>query len=179
MMAAMFAGVRSGVLLGLPFRLGLAAAVAAVAADQALKAWLLWGFDLAGRGRVAVAPFVDLALAWNTGISFGMVQESGPLGQALLAAFKLAAVVVLTVWLMRTRSRLTGTALGLIIGGAVGNMIDRAVYGAVMDFVLFHAEVAGRTFDWYVFNLADAAIVAGVAALIHESLFMSGAAKPP
>ena len=161
------------------FRLGAAVAVAAAAVDQAVKVWLLWGFGLGDRGRVAVAPFVDLVLAWNTGISYGMFRESGPLGQAMLLAFKLAAVVVLTVWLMRTRSRLTAAALGLIIGGAVGNMIDRAVYGAVMDFVLFHAEVAGRTFDWYVFNLADAAIVAGVAALIHESLFMPGAAKPP
>lgn len=162
-----------------PFRLGIALAVAAAALDQALKAWLLVGFDLAARGRVAVAPFVDLVLTWNTGISYGMFQESGPLGQALLLAFKLAAVVVLTVWLTRTRSRLTGIALGLIIGGAVGNMIDRVVHDAVMDFVLLHATVAGRTFYWYVFNLADAAIVAGVALLIHESLFMPGAAKAP
>lgn len=164
---------------GAPFRLGVALAVAAVALDQAVKAWLLWGFDLGARGRVAVAPFVDLVLAWNTGISYGMFQESGPLGQALLLAFKVAAVVVLTVWLTRTRSRRTAIALGLIIGGAVANLIDRAAYGAVMDFVLLHATVAGRTFYWYVFNLADAAIVAGVAALIHESVFVPGAAKAP
>ena len=166
-------------LRGAPFRLGLAVAVAAVAADQALKAWLLWGYGLGGRGRVALGPFVDLVLAWNTGISYGLFQESGPLGQALLFAFKLAAVVVLAVWLMRARSRLTGVSLGLIVGGAVGNMIDHELYGAVMDFVLLHATVAGRTYHWYVFNLADAAIVAGVIGLIHESLFVTGAAKAP
>ena len=171
--------VMASIFTGVPFRLGLAAAVTVAAVDQAVKAWLLWGFELGGRGQVAVAPLVDLVLAWNTGISYGMFQESGPLGQALLLAFKLAAVVVLSVWLMRTRSRLTGAALGLIIGGAVGNMVDRALYGAVVDFVLLHATVGGRTFYWYVFNLADAAIVAGVAGLIYESLFMPGAAKAP
>jgi signal peptidase II len=162
-----------------PFRVGLALAVAAAAVDQAVKAWLLYGFGLSEHSRVPVAPFVDLVLAWNTGISYGLFQQSGPVWQAVLLAFKLAAVVLLMVWLARTRSHLVGASLGLIVGGAVGNVIDRALHGAVMDFVLFHVNGPTWTFQWYVFNLADAAIVAGVAGLIYDSLFMQGAAKVP
>jgi signal peptidase II len=164
---------------GAPFRLGLALAAAAVAIDQAVKAWLLYGFGLTEHSRVPVAPLVDLVLAWNTGISYGLFQQSGPLSQAVLLAFRLAAVVLLMVWLVRTRSRLVGASLGLIVGGAVGNVIDRALHGAVMDFVLLHVSGPTWTFQWYVFNLADAAIVAGVTGLIYESLFMQGAAKVP
>jgi signal peptidase II len=87
--------------------------------------------------------------------------------------------VLLGLWLFRTRSRLPGVALGLIIGGAVGNAIDRAAHGAVMDFVLFHITAATWTFQWYVFNLADVAIVAGVIVLLYESLFAGDAAKAP
>jgi signal peptidase II len=83
------------------------------------------------------------------------------------------------VWLARTRSRLVGASLGLIVGGAVGNVADRALHGAVMDFVLFHVSGATWAFQWYVFNLADAAIVAGVTGLIYESLFLQSAAKVP
>jgi len=83
------------------------------------------------------------------------------------------------IWLARTHSRLAGLALGLIVGGAIGNAIDRAAYGAVMDFVLFHITAATWTFQWYVFNLADTAIVAGVIGLVYESLFLQDAAKVP
>ena len=162
-----------------PFRLGLAAAVATAAIDQAVKLWLLYGFGLTGRGRVPVTSFLDLVLAWNTGISSGWFQEAGPLWQWVLLSFKAAAVVLLLIWLMRTRSRLAGVALGLIVGGAIGNAIDRAVHGAVMDFVLFHITAPTWTFQWYVFNLADAAIVAGVIGLVYESLFLQDTAKAP
>ena len=74
---------------------------------------------------------------------------------------------------------MTALALGLIIGGAIGNAIDRLAYGAVADFVLFHATFGGSRFDWYVFNLADAAIVAGVIGLLYESLIGERAAKAP
>ena len=87
---------------------------------------------------MALTPFLDIVLAWNTGISYGLFREAGPLGQWALFALKLVAVVLLALWLARTGSRLSGLALGLIIGGAVGNAIDRVVHGAVMDFVLFH-----------------------------------------
>jgi len=164
---------------GATFRLGVMVALATAAADQAVKLWLLHGFDLPGRGRVALAPFLDLVLAWNTGISYGLFQQTGPLGQWALFALKVVAVVLLAMWLARTHSRLSAVALGLIIGGAIGNAVDRLVHGAVMDFVLFHLTAATWSFQWYVFNLADAAIVAGVVGLLYESLFAGDAAKAP
>jgi len=162
-----------------PFRLGVAAAVAAAAVDQAVKLWLLYGFGLTGRARVPVTPFLDLVLAWNTGISYGLFQESGPLWQWVLLGLKVTAVALLLIWLAQTRSRLAGVALGLIMGGAIGNAIDRAMHGAVMDFVLFHITAPTWTFQWYVFNIADAAIVAGVIGLVCESLFLQDTAKVP
>jgi signal peptidase II len=164
---------------GATFRLGIAVALLTAAADQAAKLWLLHDFDLPGRGRVALTPFLDLVLAWNTGISYGLFQQTGPLGQWALFALKVVAVVLLAIWLARTGSRLSAVALGLIIGGAIGNAIDRLVHGAVMDFVLFHIAAATWSFQWYVFNLADAAIVAGVVGLLYESLFAGDAAKAP
>ena len=166
-------------LVGAPFRLGLAVAAAAAALDQAVKLWLLYGFGLTGADRVALTPFLDLVLAWNTGISFSLFRQAGPLGQWVLFALKVIAVALVVIWLARTRSRLVAVALGLIVGGALGNAIDRVVYGAVMDFVLFHITAATWTFHWYVFNLADAAIVAGVIGLVYESLFLQDAAKVP
>jgi signal peptidase II len=162
-----------------PLRLGLVAAVAAAVADQALKLWLLYGFGLPERGRVPVTSFLDLVLAWNTGISYGLFQNTGPLWQWVLLGLKATAVALLLVWLARTSSRLAGIALGLILGGAVGNAIDRAAHGAVMDFVLFHLSAPTWTFQWYVFNLADAAIVAGVIGLVYETLFLQDTAKLP
>jgi signal peptidase II len=158
---------------------GLAVAVIACVFDQAIKLWLLFAFDLATKGRVALAPFVDLVLTWNTGISYGWFQQDGASGQWLLLAFKAAAVALLWIWLARVSSRLSALAIGLIIGGAVGNAIDRLAYGAVADFVLLHIETAGWRFHWYVFNLADVAIVAGVAVLLYESLWGERAAKAP
>jgi signal peptidase II len=162
-----------------PLLLGLVSALAATAADQAAKLWLLHGFGLTERGRVPVTSFLDLVLAWNTGISYGLFQDVGPLWQWVLLALKAIAVALLVVWLARTRSRLAGVALGLILGGAIGNAIDRALHGAVMDFVLFHINAATWTFQWYVFNLADAAIVVGVSGLVYETLFLQDTAKLP
>jgi signal peptidase II len=164
---------------GRPFRLGLATAAAAAVADQAVKVWLLYGFGLTERSRIPVTPFLDVVLAWNTGISYGLFQQSGPLWQGALLAFKTVAVVLLLVWLARVRSHLAGLSLGLIVGGAIGNAVDRALHGAVMDFVLLHVAGPTWTFEWYVFNLADAAIVAGVVGLVYESLFVQNAAKAP
>ncbi len=155
--------------------------VAAVIAvlDQASKLWVLFVFDLPSKGRVEVMPFVELAMTWNRGISYGWFQQEGALGQAALVAVMAIAVVLLWIWLARAESRLAAVALGLVIGGAIGNAIDRILYGAVADFVLLYAETATRRFDWYVFNLADVAIVAGVAGLLYESLIGSRAAKAP
>lgn len=160
-------------------RSGLIAAAAALILDQASKLWLLNVFELGRRGAVAVTPFFDLVLAWNTGISYGWFQNSGPLGQGILLAIKVVAVIALAIWMAKSATRLATIGLGLIIGGAIGNGIDRLAYGAVVDFALFHIEIGGKTYNWYVFNLADAAIVAGVAALLYDSFVSPSAAKRP
>jgi signal peptidase II len=160
-------------------RLGLLVALAALVADQASKLWLLYVFDLGVRGDIALTPFFALTLVWNTGISYGLFPQDGTAGQWVLFAIKLAAVVMLWIWLARANSRLIAVALGLIIGGALGNAVDRVAHGAVVDFALFHITTATFQFNWYVFNLADVAIVAGVAAVLYDSLLRSDAAKAP
>jgi signal peptidase II len=160
-------------------RAGLFAAVTVLALDQASKLWLVRVFDIGHRGAVKVTPFFDLVLAWNTGISYGWFQNESAAGQAILLAVKAVAVIILAVWMARSRTLIATIALGLIIGGAIGNAIDRFAYGAVVDFALFHVQIGGNTFNWYVFNLADVAIVAGVAALLYDSFLGIPAAKAP
>ena len=160
-------------------RFGVVVALIVCAIDQASKLWLLNVFDLANRGIVHVTPFLDFVLTWNTGISYGLFPQESDLGRYVLLALKAAAVLVLWGWLARAELRLTALALGLIIGGAFGNAIDRVAYGAVADFVLFHVTTGNFNFRWYVFNLADAAIVAGVIGLLYESFFVGNAAKAP
>jgi signal peptidase II len=146
-------------------RPGIIAAIVVLALDQASKLWLLNVFDIAHRGAVKLTPFFDLVLAWNVQIS--------------LMVIKAVAVIVLGVWMAWSRTLIATVALGLIIGGAVGNAIDRLAYGAVVDFALFHVQFGEKTYNWYVFNLADAAIVAGVAALLYDSFLGVPAAKAP
>jgi signal peptidase II len=177
-MARSAATPRPQLLLSGPFtRLGLLSALLVAALDQAVKLWLLFVYELGSKSPVRLAPVLDLVLTRNTGISYGWFQQEGPLGQWALLALKAIAVALLCIWLARAGSRLTAVALGLIIGGAIGNAIDRLAYGAVVDFVFFH--IPSWNFDWYVFNLADAAIVAGVIGLLYESLFPGRAAKAP
>ncbi|HEX3501802.1 MAG TPA: signal peptidase II [Xanthobacteraceae bacterium] len=149
------------------------------AVDQAVKFWLLYAVHVADSGAIALNPFVEIVLAWNTGISYGLFPQQTTVGVWGLFAFKVLAVVFLWLWLTRAQTRLTAAALGLIIGGAVGNALDRLHWPGVMDFVLFHVETASFSLRWYVFNLADVAIVAGVVGLLYESLFGRGAAKVP
>jgi len=161
-------------------RIGLASAALSLLADQVAKVWLLHVFDIASRGAVSLTPFFDLVLTWNRGISYGWFQTETASGQLVLLAIKIAAVIGLGFWLIRAQSKLAAVALGLIIGGAIGNAIDRLTYGAVMDFALFHVQIAGKDREWYVFNLADVAIVAGVIGLLYDSLLApSAAAKAP
>lgn len=155
---------------------GLLVAVIAAAADQVAKFGLLSALQ---HGPIALGPCVSLVLTWNTGISYGLFPQNGAFGPWALLAFKVVAVVLLWVWLTRAPSRLTALALGLIIGGAIGNAVDRLHWPGVMDFVLFHVETASWSFRWYVFNLADVAIVAGVVGLLYESLRGGSAAKAP
>jgi signal peptidase II len=160
-------------------RPGIIAAVAVLALDQASKLWLLYGFDIVHRGGMRVTSFFDLVLAWNVGISFGWFQNDSPTAQIVLMLVKAVAVIVLAIWMARSRTLLATVALGMIIGGAIGNAIDRFAYGAVVDFALFHLQIGGNTYNWYVFNLADVAIVAGVAALLYDSFLAVPAAKAP
>jgi signal peptidase II len=160
-------------------RTGLLAALAVLALDQASKLWLLFVFDIGHRDAVRVAPFFDLVLAWNTGISYGWFQNESAVGQLSLTAVKAIAVIVLAIWMARSNAWIVTLALGMIIGGAIGNAIDRFAYGAVVDFALFHLQIGGKTYNWYVFNLADCAIVAGVAALLYDSFVGGVAAKAP
>ena len=160
-------------------RLGLIAAAIVCAFDQGSKLWLMFSFDLANKGLVHLTSFLAFVLTWNPGISYGLFPQDTDFGRYTLLALKTGAVVILWVWLARAETKLTALALGLIIGGAFGNAIDRFAYGAVMDFVLFHIDTDSIKFAWYVFNLADAAIVAGVIGLLYESLFGGHAAKAP
>jgi signal peptidase II len=162
-----------------PLRSGLLAAVVTLFIDQASKAWLLHVFDIAHRGTVRVTSFFDLVLAWNIGISFGLLQNDSQAAQLALMTVKVLAVIALGIWMTRSQTRMAAVALGLIIGGAVGNGIDRLAYGAVVDFALFHLQLRENTYDWYVFNLADAAIVAGVIALLYDSFLGVPAVKVP
>jgi signal peptidase II len=164
---------------GVTLRPGVIAGLAVLVLDQASKLWLLNVFDIARRGVVKVTPFFDLVLAWNVGISFGWFQSDSQLAQISLMIIKAAAVIVLAIWMAWSRTLIATVALGLIIGGAIGNAIDRFAYGAVVDFALFHVQIGGNTFNWYVFNIADVAIVAGVAALLYESFLGVPAAKAP
>ena len=147
-----------------PRLLGLVAALAAFAIDQVHKTWMLDVFDIEARRRVVVTPFLDLVIAWNPGVSYSLLRADSPLGRAALIALTGAATLALAVWLWRAPSRLTAGALGLIIGGALGNLADRLTHGAVADFFLFHVG----DFSWYVFNIADIAITAGVALLLLD-----------
>ena len=162
-----------------PLRSGIIAAITTLLVDQASKLWLLYVFDIGHRGTVRVTSFFDLVLAWNIGISFGLLQNDGQFAQIALMLVKALAVIALAVWMARSRTLLATIALGLIIGGAIGNAIDRFAYGAVVDFALFHVQIGEKTFNWYVFNLADIAIVAGVAALLYDSFWGIPAVKAP
>ncbi len=147
-------------------RIGLIAALGALLVDQGSKLWLLRVFDLPDRQPVRLAPVLDLVMTWNRGVSYSLLWADGETGRWLLIAGTLAATGLLAYWLARARSVLTGLALGLLIGGALGNVVDRVAYGAVADFIFFHVG----SFRWYIFNGADCAIVIGVGFLLLELL---------
>jgi signal peptidase II len=151
-----------------PARLGFPIALITLVLDQGSKLYLLFGYDLPVREPLALAPFLDLMVVWNRGISYGLLQQDTELGRWVLLGISVAAAVGLSVWMARATSLLLAAALGLIVGGALGNAVDRIAYGAVFDFVHFHVG----SFSWYVFNIADAAIVAGVVGLVYDTLFL-------
>lgn len=147
-------------------RLGLLIAVPIVVFDQLTKWWVL--ADLMDPPQaVAVTSFFNLVLVWNRGVSFGLFDSDSHWGPIVLSAFALAISVVLVVWLRRVGSRLPAVAIGMVLGGAIGNVIDRMRYGAVVDFLDFHAF----GYHWPAFNVADSAISIGVGLLLYDGLF--------
>jgi lipoprotein signal peptidase len=152
-------------------RLGLPVAGGLLIADQASKWWILEVARLPEVQHIpllAAGPFgLDLTMVWNRGVTFGLLAGDGPWHRFALALLAAAIAAFLLRWMARAENRLTAAALGAVVGGAVGNVIDRIRFGAVVDFVDAHAW----GWHWYVFNLADAAIVCGVAALVADALF--------
>ena len=146
-------------------RLGVAVALLVLTADQASKYWILNVLRLPELGQVRLLPVLDLTMVWNRGVTFGLLAGLGAWGSAALAVLALCVVAALGWWLRRAETRLAAIALGCIAGGAVGNVIDRVRFGAVVDFIRAHVGV----WSWPVFNLADSAIVCGVAALVIGS----------
>ncbi len=151
--------------------LGLAVAVLLLAADQASKWWILEVLRLPEARHVPLlelGPFgLDFSMVWNRGVTFGLLSGDGPWNHLVLALLAAAIALVLLRWLARAETLAVAVALGAVIGGAVGNVLDRLRFGAVVDFVDAHAW----GWHWYVFNIADAGIVCGVAALIADALF--------
>jgi len=145
--------------------LGVAAALVVLAADQASKWWILNVVDLPAIGQIVVLPVLNLTMVWNRGVTFGLLTGFGEWSYLMLAGVAICVVAALGVWLWRAESRLAAIALGAIAGGAIGNVIDRLRFGAVVDFIDAHVGI----WHWYVFNLADAAIVCGVIALVIDS----------
>jgi signal peptidase II len=152
-----------------PREVGLIAAALALAADQGSKLFMLYGagfVHMPPGQSIPVLPFFNLVMVWNRGISYGLFPASSRLGTALLVTVSLAAVAGLTWWLWRAGSRALTAGFGLVIGGALGNLIDRLLYGEVADFFHFY----GFGYDWYVFNIADLAITLGAVAIIYDVL---------
>ena len=156
--------------------LGILAGAVVLAADQASKWWVLHVLDLPEIRQIVLLPVLNLTMVWNRGVTFGLLTGFGAWGHIVLAGVALAVVAALGVWLRRAETRLVAVAIGAIAGGAVGNVIDRVRFGAVVDFIHAHIDSPWGDISWYVFNVADAAIVCGVGALVFDSLWPRRAA---
>ena len=150
-----------------PRSYGIPAAFAVLAADQASKLAVIRGLRLGERDPLALAPWLDLVMAWNPGISYSLFSTHGVEGGQALLAFTGVAVAVLAVWLWRCKTRVGAVALGMILGASLGNGLDRAQYGKVADFIHLHL---GGFAPFGVFNFADVCIFAGVGLLIYEAM---------
>jgi len=142
--------------------------VAVIGLDQVTKLWA--DAALAGRAPVNLLPHLDLRLAYNPGAAFSFLSDAGGWQRWFFAALAVVITVILLVWLGRLQSqeRLTAAGLALVIGGAVGNLIDRLLYGHVIDFIDVYWDAS---LHWPAFNVADSAISVGVALLLIEAFF--------
>jgi signal peptidase II len=146
---------------------GIALAALSYLLDQLHKWFMLGPYDITAKQPVNVLPGFDLVMVWNYGISYGWFASHSQFVRWTLIILSLAASVVLVMWLAGQVRPLLAAAIGLVLGGALANATDRLVHGAVADF--FHLYAG--SFSWYVFNIADVAIVAGVAVLMYDSVF--------
>jgi len=136
-----------------------------VTADQASKAWIL--YDLMSPPSILpVFPFLDIVLTWNTGVGFGLLKAHSLWGSIALILLATSISIVLAIWLWRTHDKLLLLSLSMIIGGAIGNTIDRLRFGAVLDFIYVHVYIFNYHFP--AFNIADSAITVGAAILLLE-----------
>ncbi len=148
-------------LIGPLTSLGALLGLLVLAMDQLTKFWVLNIVNLDGREPIAITPFLDLAMAWNRGVSYGLLTTHA---QQVLIIMSLMISAVLWLWLAKATAPVAAAGLGLIIGGALGNALDRVLHGAVADFVHLHWGAV----SWYIFNVADIAIVAGVALMLYD-----------
>lgn len=159
-----------------PFRrraLGFSVAALALAADQASKLWAIGLLDRPESPSYDLLPVLTLTMSWNRGIAYTMLRSDGPTGPYVFAALALLASVLLGLWLWRAHNRVAAAGFGLLIGGALGNALDRLRHGAVADFLYFHTPISLGPLSNYVFNLADAAIFVGVLLLVYDAAFAS------
>lgn len=160
---------------GAGLRLGLPVALVLLVLDQLSKWWILEVVRLPEVRNIpllAAGPFgLDLTMVWNRGVTFGLLSGDGPRNHLILALLAAVIALLLLRWMARAETRWVAGALGAVVGGAIGNVIDRLRFGAVVDFVDAHAW----DWHWYVFNVADAAIVCGVGVLLADALLR----KPP
>lgn len=152
--------------MALALHRGLLIATIVVLLDYATKLAVL-DWIMQPPRSIAILPFLAVVLVFNRGVSFGVLNIDDPLIPWLLGTISVAVIGGLLWWLKRAANRLVLAGLGLVIGGALGNLIDRILYGAVVDFILLHAG----TWQWPAFNVADSAISIGVALLLWDSLF--------
>ena len=150
----------------------MALSVLTLVADQLSKQLLLTYLDRSGPVVQVIDDFFRLVIVWNRGVSFGMLGGDRSLPPWLLSGVAIAVCIGLFVWLRRVQSPFTGWGIGLVMGGAIGNVIDRARWGAVFDFADFYVG----QWHWPAFNIADSAIVLGVALMLLDSLL--GERKP-
>ncbi len=140
--------------------------------DQASKSFMI---DLLSNPQqvIPVTSFFNLSLGFNRGVSFGLMNDLGTWGPTMLSTLAVVIIVFLLVWLWNAENKIEGSAIALIIGGALGNLVDRMRVGAVTDFLDFFIGV----YHWPAFNLADTGIFIGAGLLVFQALWSSKKTK--